>query len=172
MQKATLRVLGIQKLDVQADNSTVLDVLVELYDNEDAIEQRRLSFPLDTSHEALQEELSKFLETYNLDREQAEASKEQDAAHANADEVIGAMEGFTIGEPPVKYDTEKKDEEVKDELPADPGNPPAAEDGQKEPGDEQPNTPVDPSVDSGEASPDKPADAQEAAATGGEQATE
>ena len=152
MQKATLRVLGIQKLDVQADNTTVLDVLIELYDGEDAIEQRRLSFPLDTSSEALQEELNKFLETFNLDREQGEANKALDEANASADEVISELKGFTIGEPPVNYDAEKKDTTVADEGEAAGVDTEAVDPGvtDEKPADEA----VEPSADT----EDKPAD--------------
>jgi hypothetical protein len=85
-------------MDVQADNNTVLDVLVELYEGDTKIEDRRLNFPLATSQDELKFELTKFLDTYNSERNQAEVNAEQEAAHAQADETIAALEGFTVGD--------------------------------------------------------------------------
>lgn len=92
----TLKVREIQKIDVQADNSTQLDAICELREGETLIEERRLSFPLGTTQAQLKEELTKFLETYNADRDLAAKNAELDAQHAQADETIAELSGFEL----------------------------------------------------------------------------
>lgn len=96
MQSATLKIKDINKLDVQADNNTVLDVTFELYEGETVLEERRQSFALGTTPDEMQAELQKVLDTYNSDRELHAKNAELDAQHAQADETIAAMTGISL----------------------------------------------------------------------------
>lgn len=93
---ATLKVKKIEKFDIQAQNDTVLDVTVGIIDNGQEIEERRLNFPLNTTKDELTAELSKFISNYNVEVQQAVENAERDAAHAQADEVIGEMTDMEI----------------------------------------------------------------------------
>lgn len=109
MQKATLKVLNIDKVDVQADNTTVQDVRIAFFRNDEQVEEKRLSFPLDTTPDQLKEELAKVLATYNLEAEQAEVNAAHEAAHKTADETIQTMTGFELA--PQEGDTAPQVEE-------------------------------------------------------------
>lgn len=96
---AKLRIQKIDKLDVQADNSTVLDVTFELVntENDEVIETLRHNFPLNTTEEQMTAELQKVVDTYNNDQELKVKNAELEAAHKVADETIGQMTGKEIG---------------------------------------------------------------------------
>lgn len=94
--QATLKIKDIQKLDVQADNNTVLDVTFELYEGETVLEERRQSFPLGTTPDEMQAELQKVLDTYNADRELSVKNAQHEAELAQADETIAAMNGISL----------------------------------------------------------------------------
>lgn len=130
MQTASLRIKNIEKIDVQADNNTMLDVTFEFLEGDTVIEERRQSFPLDTTPEKMQEELTKVLTTFNSDRSLTEQNAELEAAHKTADETIEQVVGLTIAGQDVdsrdQFNAELKEaisgdaEDTKEVLPSDP----------------------------------------------------
>lgn len=108
-----LKVTSVTKLDVQADNNTVLDVAYDIVEvtpapanpeNPDAeatpteavVRSDRQSFPLDTSKEAMVEALTKVKDLYISEKAQSAANAELDAANAQADQVITEVSGLEI----------------------------------------------------------------------------
>ena len=72
----TLEVVSVKKENVQADNTDQLVVTLDIKDGEKTVETRKLGFPYDISKEDLNKELTKFLENYDNEISQAEASKD------------------------------------------------------------------------------------------------
>lgn len=93
----SLKVVKVEKIDIQAENETKLDITIELSEDGQVLEERKLNFPLETSKEAIKEELQKFLDTYNLERVQMAENAARDAAHAQADEAIEELTGLELG---------------------------------------------------------------------------
>jgi uncharacterized protein involved in exopolysaccharide biosynthesis len=90
------KIKSVKKAIAQVDNSEFLDVEVEISKDEEVVEVRKLAFPLNAVEKEIKAELKKYMKTYNSDFELAEASKERDKAHANADKVIEKMTGAAI----------------------------------------------------------------------------
>jgi hypothetical protein len=135
MTDVSVKVSNIQKLDVQADNSTILDVALQVYDGDKLLETRKLGFPLGTTVEDLKAEVDKFRANYNNERAQAEQNAERDAEHATADKTIEEAVGYVAGDsvPTEAQPTgEATAETVADAIP---------QDVQPEPATPEPNTP-------------------------------
>lgn len=143
----SLKVLKVEKFEVQAENATKLDVTVELSEEGQVLEERKLNFPLDITKEDLKSELQKFIDTYNSDRALAAANAELDAAHAKADEVIAEFTGLELStESTETVATPEAVEEVApvEEVVPESENPVVAEEVATEEAPSEPVEPVEP----------------------------
>lgn len=85
----TYEIVDVTKETVQADNSRLLVVKMNILDEKgNAVESRKLGFPLDIEKEELEKELQKACDTYASDLLVAEKVKKLEEAEKHSDELI------------------------------------------------------------------------------------
>lgn len=82
-----LTVKGIETIYSQASNEYFMDVEVAVFNDDVEVESKRFGYPLDTSSEAVLEDLAKVEATLNSDAALAEKSAALEAGFANANKV-------------------------------------------------------------------------------------
>ena len=92
----TGNIKSITKAILQENNSTFLDVELELWEDGKMIEIRKLGYPLTATAEEIKEDLKKYVANYQAEIEMAIANKELDALHAKAGETITALQGLEL----------------------------------------------------------------------------
>lgn len=92
----TANIKSIEKTIFQVDNQTYLAVELEILNDGELVETRKLAFPLDTSEEAITAELAKYVATYADDQRLAAESAKVEAANKAADELITKLSGKEI----------------------------------------------------------------------------
>ena len=92
---AYIQIVKIEKFEIQAQNEAVLNVTFNIVDGDNTITKQQ-NFPLDSTSDFIKDELTKDLETYGLDKEQAIANAKLDAANENADLVIEELKDAKI----------------------------------------------------------------------------
>ena len=79
-----------------ADNTPFLEVEVEVKDGKKAVETRKFGYPLGTSAEDVDLDLSKFLLTYTGEQEAAVEDKKRQEEEDAAQETITSISGLEI----------------------------------------------------------------------------
>lgn len=88
---------NIKKDAFQATQEPFLEVEVAFVDETEAVlDTRKLSYPFETSEEAIKADIKKVLSAYVRDQELAEQNKEADAQAAKADEVVEALQDAEV----------------------------------------------------------------------------
>jgi len=93
--QAFIQIVKIEKFEIQAQNEAVLNVTFNIVDGDNSITKQQ-NFPLDSTSDFIKAELTKNLQTYGLDKEQAIANAKLDAANENADLVIEELKDAKI----------------------------------------------------------------------------
>lgn len=96
----SLTVTKTAKVYFQAENCEKLVVNFTLSPTEEGSKletyERSLAFPLDSKTEIVQNELKKYLETFNRERELAVENKKSDEAAATADKTMNDLKEFKV----------------------------------------------------------------------------
>jgi len=92
----TGNIKSITKAILQENNSTFLDVELELWEDGKLIEIRKLGYPLTATAEEIKEDLKKYVANYNAEIEMAVKNKEMDELHAKASETINELNGLEL----------------------------------------------------------------------------
>jgi len=99
MSTETAKITGVTRERHLKTGENYLDVEVTYTRGrgESKVEEvRKYAYPLDTKPEEIEAELAKSLATRQGEREQAEAATEQEAAEAEADATVAALEGMKV----------------------------------------------------------------------------
>jgi len=91
----TLNITGAEKLNVQADDTTILSVSFEILKNGEHDVTYTHGFPLETSEVDVRASLAEFLANYEATREVWKRNEAFTVANAAADETIAKL----VGEP-------------------------------------------------------------------------
>jgi hypothetical protein len=92
----SLTIKSVTKATLQEDNSQFLDVELDITEDGDLVDTKRLGFPIDMSSEDIEAECEKYLETFVSDLQNAERSKVVEAKEKQADETINELTGKEI----------------------------------------------------------------------------
>lgn len=90
------QIKDIKKDTVQATGVQFLDVEVELLNGEEVVDVRKYAYPLDTPKEEILADIEKLIVLTEEEAAQAEASKEEVALQAKADETIEGLKGTSV----------------------------------------------------------------------------
>lgn len=91
------KIIDVSKIFSHADNSDMLSVEFDIIDDaETVLANRKLGFALDTSEDAIRDELHRYVDAFKNDEVIAEASASIEAANATADETIAALKDQVI----------------------------------------------------------------------------
>ena len=89
------KILGIEKLRLQENNTEILDVKFELSDGKESVVYKE-GFALDTPEKEIEAAVQARLDLYKQEKRRAEDLKEFEAQQAQADKTIGKLEGKTF----------------------------------------------------------------------------
>lgn len=92
----TAKIVSAAKYTSQADNQVYLDVEFNILDKRRIIETRKLGFPLATDAKKIENEVKKYVRTYEHDQDLARQSLEIEAAQKQADKVIKTLIGKEV----------------------------------------------------------------------------
>ncbi len=92
----SLTIKSVSKATLQEDNSQFLDAELDILEDGELVETKRLGFPIDASADDVEAECEKYLETYVSDLKNAERSKEVEEKEKQADETIKELTGKEI----------------------------------------------------------------------------
>ena len=92
----TLKILNVDTVYSQADNSYFLDVEVEVLKEGKVIGTKKFGYPIDSDEKFILADLKKVSETLDSDLENAEKNAKLDNALKNAEDVKKSLSGLEV----------------------------------------------------------------------------
>jgi hypothetical protein len=92
----TITITGTKRERVVETGQELLAVGVAIEKDGETVAERVLGFPLDSTEDAIGEELAKVLAAFVRDQEIATQTQRSEELNTNADELQGKLEGLTI----------------------------------------------------------------------------
>jgi len=92
----TITVISSARGRVVETGEEFIDVAAEIREDGQPVAERRLGFPLDTSADAIREELAAVLSAFLRDAEIAAETQRSEELNAHADEVQQELAGMSI----------------------------------------------------------------------------
>lgn len=92
----TAKITDAKIMDILSDNTKVIDVSFDLLLDGEVVAERRLSFPLGTTEEAITAEVKAYCQMFENDHASAAEAQKRSEAEAEAEGMLTALKGKEV----------------------------------------------------------------------------